>query len=182
MIGAHMNPRVTSRRRMGGVVVLSVGAVVALCCVGCQPKENPVLSNEQFPGEIYPSNVLLTQAQRGEVVAALRATAVGMPTDPLTKAPDAVRWSDVKAAANAAIVAAEMGLVKSTLDGETWTFEIETQGGEPAKLTVVKRAAPEMYLATATVGTFGERFDNAERIVREFRMAMRRFGALNRPS
>lgn len=157
-------------------------AVALLCCVACEPKENPVLSNEQFPGEKYPPNVLLSNEQRAEVVAALRATAVGMPTDPLASAPNAVRWSDVKAAAHAAIVAADMGVVNSTLDGETWTFEIETQGGEPAKLTVVRRDPPEMYLATASVGTFGERFDNAERIVREFRMAMRRFGALKRPS
>ncbi len=166
----------------GGVLAKACAMILMLCAVACQPKENPVLSNEQFAGEAYPSNALLSQAQRNEVVAALRATAIGMPTDPLTKAPDAVRWSDVKAAAKAAIVAAEMGVVKSTLDGTTWTFEIETQGGEPATLTVVQRDAPEMYLATATVGTFGERFESAERIVREFRMAMRRFGALKRPS
>ena len=118
----------------------------------------------------------------GELVDALGATAVGMPTDPLTSAPDAVRWSDVKVAANAAIVAAEMGLRSATLKGETWTFEIETHGGEPATLTVVRRDPPEMYLATASVGTFGERFDNAERIVREFRMKMRKFGLLKRPT
>ena len=65
---------------------------------------------------------------------------------------------------------------------ETWTFDIDTQGGEPAKLTVVRRQPPDMYYATATVGSFGERYTEAERIVREFRLAMRRYGALKRPS
>ncbi len=182
MIDARAHSQILTRPRFARMTRTAFAAIVFLGCVACQPKENPVLSNEQFPGEKHPSNVLLSNEQQADVVAALRATAVGMPTDPLTSAPNAVRWSDVKAAAHAAIVAADMGVVKSTLDGETWTFEIETQGGEPAKLTVVRRDPPEMYLATASVGTFGERFDNAERIVREFRMAMRRFGALKRPS
>ncbi len=160
---------------MCSVILLAVASA-------CEPKENPVLSNEQFRGERYTANQLLTPAQNHEVVDALRATAVGMPTEPLTAAPDSVRWSDVRAAANAAVNAAEMGLVSSSLEGTTWTFAILTQGGDPATLTVVRRDPPEMYLATATVGTFGERFDNAERLVREFRMAMRRFGSLKRPS
>lgn len=150
--------------------------------VGCQPKENPVLSNERFPGEKYSPNTLLDESQSDEILAAFHATAVGVPTEPLTSAPDSVRWSDVHAAANAAISSAEMGIASSKLDGETWTFEINTQGGEPARLTVVRRAPPEMFLATATVGAFGEKYVESERIVREFRMAMRRFGALKRPS
>ncbi|MSQ90847.1 MAG: hypothetical protein EXS01_05575 [Phycisphaerales bacterium] len=156
--------------------------LIGVIPLGCQKQENPVLSNEQFPAERYPANVLLNPEQEGAIVAAMRATAEGMPTHPLTAAADAVRWSDVKAAASAAITAAEMGLKSSTLVGETWTFEIKTQGGEPAKLTVVRQDPPQSYLATATVGSFGEQFDNAERVVREFRMAMRRYGALKRPS
>lgn len=164
------------------VTFVLITAWISGLCTGCQSRENPVLSNERFPGEKYSPNMLLNQAQRDEILDALRATAVGMPTQPLTSAPDAVRWSDVPAAANAAVSSAEMGVATSKLDGETWTFQIETQGGEPARLTVVRRAPPEMYLATATVGTFGDRYIEAERIVREFRMAMRRFGALKRPS
>jgi hypothetical protein len=159
--------------------------LLAMLCVlisGCQPKENPVLSNEQFPGEKYPSNMLLSESQSGDVVAILHATAQGAITDPLTSAAHGVRWSDVSAAANEAISLAEMGVASSKLVGETWTFDIDTQGGEPAKLTVVRRQPPDMYYATATVGSFGERYTEAERIVREFRLAMRRYGALKRPS
>ena len=149
---------------------------------GCQHKENPVLSNQQFPGEKYPANMLLDESQSSDVVAILHATVLGAPTEPLTSAPDQVRWSDVPAAANEAVGLAEMGVAGSKLDGETWTFNIDTQGGEPAKLTVVRRPPPAMYYATATVGSFGERHTDAERIVREFRLAMRRYGALKRPS
>jgi len=164
------------------VQLIAVIAAVGVLCVGCQPKPNPVLSNEWFPSEKYPPNVLLNKQQRDEVVAAMQATAAGMPTIPLTSAPDAVRWSDVNAAAIAAVTAAEMGIAASKLEGESWTFSIQTQGGEPAKLTVDRRPPPAMYYATATVGSFGERYNEAERIVREFRMAMRRFGAMKRPS
>ncbi|MSR45089.1 MAG: hypothetical protein EXS15_07035 [Phycisphaerales bacterium] len=165
--------RILSR---GGCIVVAI-----MCVAGCEPKENPVLFNERFPGEVYPPDVVLSQRQQGELVEAMRATADGMPVAPLTSAPDSVRWSDVRSAANAAVTASEMGIADSTLLGETWTFTIKTQGGEPAKLTVERRDPPEMYLATAMVGTFGERFDDAERIVRNFRMEMRRYGALKRP-
>ena len=155
----------------------------SLCiALGCQPKENPVLSNTEFEGEKYPPNALYSPEQEAQLVQAMQATAKGMPVKPLTSAPDAVRWSDVPAAASDAIERAEMGLVSSTLDGDTWIFVIRTQGGGPATLTVTKKPAPAMYLATAKVGTFGEREVEAERVVREFRMAMRRFGALKRPS
>ena len=48
--------------------------LLAMLCVlisGCQPKENPVLSNEQFLGEKYPSNMLLSDSQSADVVAIL---------------------------------------------------------------------------------------------------------------
>jgi hypothetical protein len=156
----------------------------ALPCVvlGCQSKENPVLSNTRFSGEQYPSNALYSPEQNAQMVQVMQTTAKGMPVKPLTRAPDAVRWSDVPAAASDAIERAEMGLVSSTLDGDTWIFVIRTQGGGPATLTVTKKPAPAMFLATAKVGTFGERHVEAERVVREFRMAMRRYGALERPS
>lgn len=150
--------------------------------IGCEPKENPILSNEQFPGEKYPPNVLYTPQQEAQLIEAMRTTALGMPHEPLTTAPDDVRWSDVPAAARAAVVAAEMGLVSSTLSGDTWTFTGETTGSAPFELTVERRPAPYMYLATAKVGSFGQDATNAERLVREFRMAMRRLGALKRPS
>lgn len=159
--------------------------VFALLCVsmsGCQSKENPVLSNQQFPGEKYPSNTLLDESQRNDIVAILHASAFGTTTEPLTSAPNGVRWSDVAAAASEAVKLAEMGVSRSKLDGETWTFDIDTQGGDPAKLIVVRRPPPEMFFATATVGSFGERYIEAERIVREFRLAMRRYGAIKRPS
>ena len=156
---------------------------VCACAVGgCQPKQNPVLSNTQFEGEKYPANALYSPTQEAQMVQAMQATAQGMPVTPLTSAPDAVRWSDVPAAASEAIERAEMGVVSSSLYGDTWIFVIRTQGGGPGSLTVTKKPAPAMFLARATIGTFGEREVEAERVVREFRMAMRRFGALKRPS
>ncbi len=174
----------TSKNSVALAVCVGAHLVVASCAImlGCQPKENPVLSNERFPGEKYPPNMLLTEQQSAEVVSALRATAAGANVEPLTSAPDSVRWSDVPAAAEEAVSSAEMGVATSTLVAETWTFDLRTQSGEPAKLVVVRRPPPAMYLATATVGSFGERFTEAERVVREFRMAMRRFGSLKRPS
>jgi len=170
------------RRSRGRFPLCAVLCASSFVAAGCQPKENPVLSNTKFGGEKYPPNALYSPEQEAQLVQAMQATAVGMPVEPLTSAPDAVRWSDVPAAANEAIGRAEMGLVSSSLAGDTWTFTIRTQGGGPGTLTVTKRPAPAMYLATAKIGTFGEREVEAERVVREFRMAMRRFGSLKRPS
>ena len=160
-------------------VVVAIVSIAALA--GCEPKENPVLSKERFPEDQYPQNLLLDSAEQDAALAAMSATAQGMPTTPLETAPDAVRWSDVKAAAGVAAKRAEMGLVSSALTGETWTFSIETLSGAPVVLTVEKRPAPLMYLATAKVGVFGEDGTKAERLVREFRMAMRKFGQIKRP-
>lgn len=176
---SQLREQCKSRVRFLSCAVVCASLVVAL---GCQPKENPVLSNTKFDGEKYPPNALYSPEQGAQMVHAMQATAKGMPVKPLTSAPDAVRWADVPAAASEAIERAEMGLVSSSLDGDTWIFVIRTQGGGPATLTVTKKPAPAMYLATAKVGTFGEREVEAERVVREFRMAMRRFGALKRPS
>ena len=159
--------------------VVAIALVATLA--GCEPKENPVLSNEPFSEDQYPQNLLLDSAEQDEALAAMAATAQGMPTKPLEAAPDAVRWGDVKAAAGVAAKRAEMGLVSSRLSGETWTFSIETLSGAPVVLTVEKRPAPLMYLATAKVGVFGEDGTKAERLVREFRMAMRKFGQIKRP-
>ena len=156
-------------------------ALLLVALFACQPKENPVLSNEQFPEDAYPPNLLLSPDAQQEAIAAMQATAQGMPTRPLEEAPDAVRWSDVMQAAGLAAKQAEMGLVKSTLASETWTFEIETLSGAPAVLTVGKLDPPKMYLATAKVGVYGEDHTKAERLVREFRMAMRRLGKIKRP-
>ncbi len=161
-----------------GRMAVALGFALLLAC---EPKENPVLSNERFPEDAYPPNLLLSADAEREAIAAMQATAQGMPTTPLEEAPDAVRWSDVKKGARIAAARAEMAVVKSSLVGETWTFEIETLSGGPAVLTVEKLEPPKMYLATAKVGVFGEDHTKAERLVREFRMVMRRLGKIKRP-
>ncbi|MSR28615.1 MAG: hypothetical protein EXS03_03445 [Phycisphaerales bacterium] len=163
--------------RRFALVVACIGTLA-----GCEPKENPILSNERFPGDVYPPNMLLNKAQEAQVITALQATAAGMPTSPLTDATDAVRWGDVRQAAGVAATLAEMGMLSSKLEGSTWTFRIETLSGAPVTLSVEERPPPLMYLATAKAGSFGEEFDKAERLVREFRMAMRRLGKIKRPS
>ncbi len=160
----------------------AAGCLCIATLVACESKVNPVASNDNFPGETYPGNRILSPEEEGVLIASMRATAQGMPVSPLDAAKDAVRWSDVRQAASLATGSAEMGLLESSLTDDQWVFQAETLGGAPATLTVEQRPPPLMYLATARVGVFGEEFDKAERWVREFRMAMRRLGKLKRPS
>jgi hypothetical protein len=173
-----------TRRTFGAEVIAASVAVcvLGLAGIGCESKVNPVASNQNFPGETYPANYLLNESDETAVVAAMQATAEGMPVSPLESATDAVRWSDVRQGVALATKSAEMGLIDSSLTNGQWVFRAETLGGAPALLTVEQLPPPLMYKAIAKVGVYGEEFDKAERWVREFRMAMRRLGKLKRPS
>ncbi len=176
-----------SRNARGSAV--RVGCVAcALCAVaplaGCPSKQNPVLSNERFPGEHHDPQLIMDQAQRDQVVAAMQSTvAGGAAPEPLTRAEDGMRWSDVPLAASIAAGKAEMGVLSSSESEakDTWTFSMVTLDSAPVSLVIVRRPPPDMFLATATVGSFGERKAEAERLVRHFRMTVKDLGRKREP-
>jgi hypothetical protein len=160
-------------------------ALVALApLAGCPSKQNPVLSNERYPGEKHDPQLIMDSAQRAEVVAAMQSTVPGGAVpEPLTRAEGGMRWSDVPLAARIAAGKAEMGVVSSSESEskDTWTFSMLTLDSAPVSLVVVRRPPPDMFLATATVGSFGERKAEAERLVRNFRMTIKDIGRKREP-
>lgn len=151
---------------------------------GCPSKQNPVLSNERFPGEKHDPTLIMDAAQRSDVVSAMQATAAEGPApQPLTRAEDGMRWSDVPLAARIAAGKAEMGMLSSSesQSKDTWTFSMMTLDSAPVSLVVERRPPPDMFLATATVGSFGERKADAERLVRHFRMTVKDLGRKREP-
>lgn len=157
-------------------------AVAALA--GCPSKQNPVLSNERFPGEKHDPALIMDANQRMQVVAAMQSTAAGgAAPQPLTRAEDGMRWSDVPLAASIAAGKAEMGVLSSSESEskDTWTFSMMTLDSAPVSLVIVRRPPPDMFLATATVGSFGERKAEAERLVRHFRMTVKDLGRKRGP-
>ena len=151
---------------------------------GCPSKQNPVLSNERFAGEAHDPQLIMSDSQRAEVVAAMQSTvAGGAAPQPLTRAEDGMRWSDVPLAASIAAGKAEMGVLSSSesQSKDTWTFAMVTLDSAPVSLVVVRQPPPDMFLATATVGSFGERKAEAERLVRNFRMTIKDLGKKREP-
>ncbi|MBU3727997.1 MAG: DTW domain-containing protein [Phycisphaerales bacterium] len=162
--------------RAGGLAC-ALAALVPLA--GCPSKQNPVLSNERFADERHDPQLIMDSAQRATVVAAMQSTvAGGAAPQPLTRAEDGMRWSDVPLAASIAAEKAEMGVLSSSESEskDTWTFSMVTLDSVPVSLVVVRRPPPDMFLATATVGAYGERKAEAERLVRHFRMTVKDLG------
>ena len=162
--------------RAGGLAC-ALAALVPLA--GCPSKQNPVLSNERFADERHDPQLIMDSAQRATVVAAMQSTvAGGAAPQPLTRAEDGMRWSDVPLAASIAAEKAEMGVLSSSESAskDTWTFSMVTLDSAPVSLVVVRRPPPDMFLATATVGAYGERKAEAERLVRHFRMTVKDLG------
>lgn len=159
-------------------------AAIAVPLAGCPSSQNPVLSNEQFPGERDDARLILSPQQDREVVSAMRsAVSDGSKPLPLERAPDGMRWSDVPLAVSIAAGKAEVGVVSSeqSADGNTWTFRLVTLESAPVSLVIERKPPPDMFLATATVGTFGERKADAERLLREFRMTVKDLGRKRKP-
>lgn len=159
-------------------------AALGLPLAGCPAAPNPVLSNEQFAGEEHDARLVLSPRQDREVVSAMRtATADGAKPLALERAPDGVRWSDVPLAVSIAAGKAEVGVVSSdqSADGNTWTFRLVTLEAAPVSLVIERKPPPDMFLATATVGSFGERKAEAERLLREFRMTIKDLGRKRKP-
>jgi len=162
--------------RAGGLAC-ALAALVPLA--GCPSKQNPVLSNERFADERHDPQLIMDSAQRATVVAAMQSTvAGGAAPQPLTRAEDGMRWSDVPLAASIAAEKAEMGVLSSSESEskDTWTFSMVTLDSVPVSLVVVRRPPPDMFLATATVGAYGERKAEAERLVQHFRMTVKDLG------
>lgn len=163
-------------------IACALAALAALA--GCPSKQNPVLSNERFPDERHDPQLIMSDAQRAEVVAAMQSTvAGGAAPQPLTQAEDGMRWSDVPLAVSIAAGKSEMGMLSSSesQSKDTWTFSLVTLDSSPVSLVIVRKPPPDMFLATATVGSFGERKAEAERLVRNFRMTVKDLGRKREP-
>ena len=146
-----------------------------LMFVACSPKSDPVSTNEVLaPGDEAAVRVI-TPAQDRELIEAMLPVVHGDVEHP-APARDGMRWKDVPEAARIAADAVDMAIVTKQLDDGTWRFHVVTARDEPGELVVERRPSPTVVFATASVGAFGERGDDAKRYVEEFMRVLRLLG------
>lgn len=102
------------------------------------------------------------------------------PSERPTAAKSGVRWSDVPLALYWGAGAAEMAIVSSEETGNVIRFTLVSVRDEPATLVVERieddATAGVTIRATATVGSFGQRTDEAILLEQEFRKALEGLG------
>jgi hypothetical protein len=155
-----------------GISFLSLAAALTACA----PERDPIEANELLSHEDQGAVAVLSPDEGDEAKAAMRAAFEGTPVERPTQAADGVRWSDVPAAAYWGALEVEMAIVRSAETPEGLRFELVTVREEPATLLVERVDAPERIRATATVGTFGQRTDDARALEVAFRTALEAFG------
>lgn len=119
----------------------------------------------------------MDEAERRAALAAMK-TVVAEPYDVPAPARDGVRWSDVWDAVYWASYDVDMAIVRSRSerDGDRIVFDLVTTRDEPGTLVVDRAPPPEGIDAVATVGTFGQRTDEARRLVERVKVRLVEFG------
>ena len=147
-----------------------------LLLAACAKERDPVTANQVLgPGD-GGAVQQLTPTQETAVLDAMReGTRVGDPEIP-TPARYGVRWSDVHQAAIWAASECDMAILRREETADGYRFELLTVRDEPAELLVHRAEPPTIFTASATVGSFGQRPKDAERLVKEFGRFMRAFG------
>lgn len=143
----------------------------------CAPEQDPAATNEVLAPGDEGASIVLTKAERAEAIAAMQSVVQG-PIEEPTPAKYGVRWSDVSDAVRLACFETDMAVVRKRTenDGNRIVFELVTTRDEPGTLIVDRLPPPEMVKASARVGMFDERADDAASLVREFERYLRLFG------
>ncbi len=155
--------------------------LIALVVVGlaaCARERDPITANELLgPDDDGTAVAVLTPEEGLEAREAMRAALAGTPIERPRRADEdggpGVRWSDVPAAAYWGAVESEMAIVRTVEIPEGLRFELVTVRDEPATLIVHR---DERIRATASVGSFGQRTDEARALEIAFRTALEAFG------
>jgi hypothetical protein len=151
--------------------------VAGLTAVGCAPERDPIEANELLGPDDQGAVAVLTPEEGADARAAMRAALAGTPIERPRRADEdggpGVRWSDVPAAAYWGAVESEMAIIRTVEIPEGFRFELVTLRDEPATLTVERG---DQIRATASVGSFGQRTDEARALEVAFRTALEAFG------
>ncbi|MBL9149232.1 MAG: hypothetical protein JNM94_11115 [Phycisphaerae bacterium] len=162
--------RVQTILRSAAALSLAVGA-------GCAPEQDPAATNEVLAPGDEGASIILTAPERAEAIAAMQSVVHG-PIEEPAPATHGVRWSDVPEAVRLACFETDMAVVRRRTEdnGNRIVFELVTTRDEPGTLIVDRLPPPEMVKASARVGMFAERADDAANLVREFERYLRLFG------
>ncbi len=156
--------------------ILTSFVITQIFVAGCQNRQSISVLAEQDGSSQDESPVMLSPRDEMEVVDLMRSLAgEGGPLQVPVAGPPRGRWSDVPAAARAAAARQEFVIVRSHMIEGCWVFEFRSAGDRPAELRVEQRPGEEVYAATATVGLFRDRTDQAEQLYDAFEKAMRAF-------
>jgi hypothetical protein len=127
----------------------------------------------QIQDEIHYKAVL-DSSEQAAVRKCFRALGEGHHSVDLPKA--TVRWSDVPQAALFACDEIEAAIVQTSKADWGVTFEIRTVEDFPGELVIYRQPEPEVYMARATIGLYGDRTAKAAELLEAFDDQMRAFG------
>jgi len=120
---------------------------------------------------------VLNGARQAKIASSFRSLAAGYRATRITwSAPDGMRWSDVDAAVVFACDDAEMAVVDWTNTPESWTYRLKTTDDEPGTLIVTRAGGHATYEAHASIGLYGQRNEDAQRLLEALRKKMLAFG------
>lgn len=157
---------------------------LALCLVAtaCKTPE-AVESNVREPGESPSINRRLSEEEQHAMVdamAAAQSPAQREAARPLQAAGDAGRWSDVPTVVRKAASDCEIGVVREDRIEGGLQYQLRTIGDEPGTLVVKGDRANGVEAVEASIGEFGQRRSQADRLVQAFHRRLREWARVPR--
>ncbi len=144
-----------------GVIILAAG--VALVGCGGPTQYRPVETNQRATGEHQAIARPVEDVHASEIRRALAGLVADYEaTDPPKRGPARGRWIDVPRAAAWAVADAELAIVSQTRVSGSWEFALMTLDERPGRLVVRPAPASEIWNASATIGLFPDREENAK--------------------
>lgn len=146
---------------------------------GCGSQPFAATTNKYIPGEpdTQPHRVL-NASEQIQVASSFHATATGQVAHrTIGPAAGGIRWSDLDLALSYACDDVEMAVVHTTLHEWGVECQLRTIDDYPATLTVERIDDGSTYNATAVVGRFGDRFDQAEALLAALDRQWHAFGS-----
>lgn len=156
--------------------IASINFAMASLLAACSPRPDPVTANRRLePGDEVAVTIL---DERGQAILIESMRAAVRTSDPIlpTAAPHGVRWSDVPNAVADAAGACDLAVVRREETPSGYRFTLVSNRDEPATLEVTRGNAPGDISATASVGSFAQRPEEAKRLVEEFDRFLRAYG------
>ena len=178
-------PRPGGRLRNHPFRAAVAAVILTVVLPGCSsPEPMTAESNLRLTDEEAKIRWTIDRRDHGQILKAMRSVAPDhRPAERPAPAPHGVRWGDVPAAAFYAAQEAEMAIIRTEPEVDAandevrrFTFTLRTIDDRPATLVVERKPEPDIFVATATCGRFGDQEAWAARLVEAFEKKMIAFG------